>query len=158
MDFARRKAPLLLALAALAAICCATASAKPKTPPTIGQLDGTIWMAKAKGTGYYLPGGQEKIKEAIGFELTQVDPDVLRLDPDDPVSPSLYGVYYEDSGVLAMGWLEDDELATIGYCGYVVFSGKSGKWKATGELIEYDADSAGEAAVFAFKAKQIVPK
>lgn len=145
------------ALVALAIVWAVPAGAAVKVPPTIGQLHETTWASKATGTGYYLMGGgKEKIGGVNPMYIAQVDTTIIEIHFNDPDSTVVRARYYSDSGVAVFGDLNDDALSTVTICGYLVFSGTPGKLKLTGEAIDYDTVSDGEASVMKITGKQVI--
>lgn len=131
-----------------------TAAAKSSTPPDISELNGTVWMLKISGTGYYLPTGDtEKIKGVVMIQLTWVDPDILRIDSDEPRFDDTYA-YYSD-GLLIVGDMNDEELSTDSLAGFAVISGNAGKMKMKGQFGAFDTLSDDEAAVVKVSGKQV---
>lgn len=146
-----------VAALALALILATPGAAAVKYPPSIGDLHGTVWACKVSGTGYYLlGGGKESIKGTSYMMLIQEDVNILRIDFEDPEMDDQYGRYYPESGVLVIGDLNDDELATELTWGFFIFSGTPGKMKVGGEAVNYDIVSDGEGSVIKIAGKQIL--
>lgn len=135
------------------------AVAGSSVPPTIDQLHGTIWASKATGTGYYLMGGgKEKIGGTNEMYISKMNSTTIQVDFNDPDSTVALARYYPESGVAVIGSVNDTALATNALCAYLVFSGTPGKLKMTGEAIDYDTASDGEASVMKITGKQMVPR
>jgi hypothetical protein len=133
----RRHIGGLALVLAVAVACGAPALAAPKVPPTIDELDGSVWAVKISGTEYDLDvPAKLKFKVTETWAFTVVDASTLSIESDGPGVPVYAGNYV--NGMLVIGELDDDILSTQTRYSYAIISGTPGKLKLKGESLKYE--------------------
>lgn len=141
----------LVAVLALTGVTVAMAGG---TPPEISALDGSSFAVKISGKGYErTTGAAEAVKGTMVWTLTRTGTETLTiLQHGDDGDLTLTARY--DKGLLVIGQVDDEELATNAVCGYFVVSGTAGKLKLSGEFISFDSAPDGEASLGKIAGKQ----
>lgn len=155
MIHVKKYAGVCAAALVLGLVLAATASAAPKVPPSIGDLDGAIFQLKVSGTGYDLTTGlKEKVKGNLLVLMTVIDSTHVALDFDDLEVDDRIAYYDSRSGVMIIGEVNAVEAATEALAGYFQISGTPGKMKLKGESNMFELLSDMEAEILKFKGKQ----
>ena len=106
-------------------------------PPTIDDLNGTVWTMKIASAVWDLSTGEKMpLNETLPWTIDKIDATTVTIHIGGAGAQDLKAYY--DRGVLFTGVVDDATLATESFLGYFLVSGSPGKLAMKGEFMTYD--------------------